>query len=340
MQKPVQAQQKSLQPQKVFEFEKNISDSVQNRITELAQDRRLVLPPNYSVGNALASAWLILQNVKDRNGQPALKVCTPQSIANALLDMAIMGHNPAKKHGYFIVYGDQLTWFPSYFGKCASLKRIDGIEHEPIGTLIYDGDEIVLGHNELGEEMIVEHKTSWQNKLKGNIVGAYATVTYKDVKRSAVMTMAEIKEAWTKNPSPANRRDHTEFTGEFAKRTVINRLVKMILQTSNDDDLLAETIIQNEDQHWDFADAQIVSEENKAKREIATSANTGPVIDVAPEEPASAPASQPKPAPTPASSLGSQPQHQAPTPEHQPAPKDAPVQQTLITDDDTPPWSR
>lgn len=319
MQKQVQAQQKSLQPQKVFEFEKNISDSVQNRITELAQDRRLVLPPNYSVGNALASAWLILQSVKDRNGQPALKVCTPQSIANALLDMAIMGHNPAKKHGYFIVYGDQLTWFPSYFGKCASLKRIDGIEHEPIGTLIYDGDEIVLGHNELGEEMIVEHKTSWQNKLKGNIVGAYATVTYKDVKRSAVMTMAEIKEAWAKNPSPGNKRDHDTFTGEFAKRTVINRLVKPILQTSNDDDLLAETIIQNEDQHWDFTDAQIVSEENKAKREIATSANTGPVIDVAPEEPTSAP--EPKPTPE------AKPQPE-PTPEPAPAPKTE--QQTLI----------
>lgn len=319
MQKPVQAQQKPLQPQKVFEFEKNISDSVQNRITELAQDRRLVLPPNYSVGNALASAWLILQNVKDRNGQPALKVCTPQSIANALLDMAIMGHNPAKKHGYFIVYGDQLTWFPSYFGKCASLKRIDGIEHEPVATLIYDGDEIVLEHNELGEEIIIEHKTSWQNKLKGDIVGAYATVDFKGVKRSAVMSMKEIKEAWTKNPSPANRRDHTEFTGEFAKRTVINRLVKMILQTSNDDDLLAETIIQNEDQHWDFADAQIVSEENKAKREIATSANTGPVIDVAPEEPASAP--EPKPTPE------AKPQPE-PTPEPAPAPKTE--QQTLI----------
>ena len=319
MQKQVQAQQKPLQPQKVFEFEKNISDSVQNRITELAQDRRLVLPPNYSVGNALASAWLILQNVKDRNGQPALKVCTPQSIANALLDMAIMGHNPAKKHGYFIVYGDQLTWFPSYFGKCASLKRIDGIEHEPVATLIYDGDEIVLEHNELGEEIIIEHKTSWQNKLKGDIVGAYATVDFKGVKRSAVMSMKEIKEAWTKNPSPANRRDHTEFTGEFAKRTVINRLVKMILQTSNDDDLLAETIIQNEDQHWDYTDAQIVSEENKAKREIATSANTGPVIDVAPEEPASAP--EPKPTPE------AKPQPE-PTPEPAPAPKTE--QQTLI----------
>lgn len=319
MQKQVQAQQKPLQPQKVFEFEKNISDSVQNRITELAQDRRLVLPPNYSVGNALASAWLILQNVKDRYGQPALKVCTPQSIANALLDMAIMGHNPAKKHGYFIVYGDQLTWFPSYFGKCASLKRIDGIEHEPVATLIYDGDEIVLEHNELGEEIIIEHKTSWQNKLKGDIVGAYATVDFKGVKRSAVMSMKEIKEAWTKNPSPANRRDHTEFTGEFAKRTVINRLVKMILQTSNDDDLLAETIIQNEDQHWDYTDAQIVSEENKAKREIATSANTGPVIDVAPEEPASAP--EPKPTPE------AKPQPE-PTPEPAPAPKTE--QQTLI----------
>ena len=261
----------------IIEFEKNISDSVQNRITVLAQEGRLNLPENYSVGNALASAWLILQNTKDKSGALALHTCTKESVANALLDMTVMGLNPAKKHGYFIAYGNQMTWFTSYFGKCAAIKRIKGIECEPVATLIYQGDEITFGHNELGEEAIIEHVSSWKNKLTGNIEGAYATVMYNNIKRSAVMTMAEIKEAWTKNPSPANRRDHVDFAGEFAKRTVINRLVKMILQTTNDDDLLAETIILNEDKHYDF-EGEVVSEEVKAKREIAISANTGEVI--------------------------------------------------------------
>lgn len=265
---------KEVQENKIIKFEKNIRDSVQNRITELTSAGRLDLPKNYSVGNALNSAWLIIQGVKDSNGQAALQVCTKESIANALLDMAIMGLNPAKKQGYFIVYGNQLTWFTSYFGKCAVVKRLKGIEHEPIATLIYKGDEVELGHNELGEEVVLSHKASWEGKLSGEIVGVYATVMQGDIKRSAVMTMAEVKEAWTKNPSPKNKRDHVEFTGEFAKRTAINRLTKTIIQTSNDDDLLAETIIKNEYQHYTFEDA-----EEEVQKEIEMNANTGEILE-------------------------------------------------------------
>ena len=137
-----------------------------------------------------------------------------------------------------IVYGNRLTWFPSYFGKCASIKRMKGIGNEPIATLIYEGDEVIMSHNELGEELITEHKTSFMNKSK-DIIGVYATCVVRDIKRSAVMTMKDVREAWLKNPSP-KKHDHPDFTGEFAKRTAINRLVKTILQTSNDDDLLAE----------------------------------------------------------------------------------------------------
>ena len=218
------------------------------------------------------SAWLILQDTKDKNGAPALEVCTKESIANALLDMAILGHNPAKKHGYFIVYGNKLTWFPSYFGKCATVKRIKGIENEPIGTLIYEGDEVELGHNELGEEIVKKHIVKWQNKLKGNIVGVYATVKQGDITRSAVMTMEEVREAWLQNPG--QKRDHKTFTGEFAKRTAINRLTKMIIQTSNDDDLLAETIIDNEYQHYTFEDAEV-----EVQKEIEMNANTGEILE-------------------------------------------------------------
>ena len=133
-------QKNELQKAKVIEFEKNISDSVTNRVNQLSKDGRLNLPANYSVGNAITSAWLILQQTKDKNGRPALEVCTKDSIANSLLDMAVMGLNPAKKQGYFIAYGNQLSWFTSYFGKCAVVKRLKGIENEPIATLIYEGD--------------------------------------------------------------------------------------------------------------------------------------------------------------------------------------------------------
>ena len=275
---------------KIIAFEKNISESVQNRITELSQGGRLDLPKNYSVGNALNSAWLIIQGTKDKNGTPALQVCTKESVCNSLLDMAIMGLNPAKKQGYFIVYGNQLTWFPSYFGKCAAVKRIDGIDNEPVATLIYKGDEVVLDHNELGEEIVLDHKVSWQGKLNGEIVGVYATVMQGKIKRSAVMTLTEVKESWLKNPG--QKRDHVDFMGEFMKRTAINRLTKMILQTSNDDDLLAETMIENESKHYEFGEA--VVEETQVRQKIAANANTGEVIDVAETEIPNTP-QEPKP---------------------------------------------
>ena len=67
-----------------------------------------------------------------------------------------------------------------------------GIGNEPIATLIYEGDEVLMSHNELGEELITEHKTSFVNKSK-DIIGVYATCVVRDIKRSAVMTM---KDSW------------------------------------------------------------------------------------------------------------------------------------------------
>ena len=92
------------------------------------------------------------------------------------------------------------------------------------------------------------------------------------------MTEAEVKEAWMRNPG--QKRDHVDFKGEFMKRTVINRLVKMIVQTSNDDDLLAETMVANEEKHFDFEVRTVESAEETARVEIAANANTGEIIDV------------------------------------------------------------
>lgn len=279
---PKVVEQPKQQQVQVKQKQNELVDSVTNRVLALQEENKLNLPKNYSVGNALNSAWLQILQTKDKNLKPATQVCTKTSIANAMLEMAIMGQNPAKTQGYFIVYGDQLQWFPSYFGKCASLKRIKGIETEPIGTLIYDGDKITLGHNELGEEVIKDHETTWENKMKGKIVGAYATVFFKGIKRSAVMTREEINECWNaqkliKGYKVEKDETKNKFVGEFCKRTVINRVTKMILKTSNDDDLLIDTIIENEERHYDFNEpsketqfTNVVEAQENANKKVAS----------------------------------------------------------------------
>jgi recombination protein RecT len=234
---------------KVVLLEKTIADVVQNRVKGLITDGRLNIPADYSVGNALSSAWLILQQTVDKNKQPALAVCSKDSIANALLDMTILGLSPAKDQGYFIVYGNQLTWFTSYFGYEAALSRMKEVDGPVIANIIYEGDTVTLGENEHGEECIEEHERSWANKVKGIIAGAYADVMVSGKRRSAVMTMAEIREGWSKSQTD---KDHKVFTGEFAKRTVKNRLMKVILKTSTDQDLLAETLLKTEQARFDF----------------------------------------------------------------------------------------
>src|SRR5690606_31984762 len=130
-------------------------DVVARRINELMRSRELHLPADYSVQNALKSAWLILQEVKDKDGRPALQVCTRDSIANALLDMAVQGLNPAKRQCYFIAYGQTLVCQRSYFGDMALVKRI--LPRAEIWfNVVYEGDEFEYEFDR-GRKRIVKH---------------------------------------------------------------------------------------------------------------------------------------------------------------------------------------
>ena len=97
---------------------RELTDRVAGRLEDL-KDEGLALPAHYNAQNALKAAYLRLQSVKDRQGRPALNICSQPSIANALLDMAIQGLSPAKIQCYFIVYGNELQMRRSYFGTIA-----------------------------------------------------------------------------------------------------------------------------------------------------------------------------------------------------------------------------
>lgn len=217
---------------------KNITDTVLNTLESSMAEGKLHIPENYSMVNALKSAYLELTEVKTKNGSPALEYCTKPSIANALLTTVLNGLNPAKKQVYYIPYDKKLSAFVSVFGKMAIAKRLPGATGEPVARLIYKGDKPTLSHNELGEEIITKHELSWEGKVSGEIVGAYATMEINGIMRSAVMNMAEIRESW--DGITGGGKKHTKFTGEFAKRTILGRLLKPIIQSSDDSYLVMD----------------------------------------------------------------------------------------------------
>lgn len=214
----------------------NISEQVLTRIEEFQKTGGMVLPKDYSVENHMKSAWLILQATTDRSGQPALSVCTKESIANALLDMVLQGLAVSKKQGYFIVYGNKLEFQCSYFGTIALAKRTGGIKTEPVANVIYEGDEFVYSIDpKTARISIVKHEQKIDNIDNSKIKGAYALVTLADGSTQVtIMSMAQIRAAWgqgaTKGGSPA----HKNFAEEMAKKTVIGRACKAIINSSDD----------------------------------------------------------------------------------------------------------
>src|SRR5690606_36511103 len=150
----------------------------------------LRLAPNDSVENAMKSAWLILQNTFDKAKRPVLQVCSKDSIANALLDMAGQGLNPAKKQGYFIAYGKQLVFQRSYFGTMAVTTRVAGAK-DIFAEIVYKGDEFEYTIRN-GNKNITKHIQKIENVDPDNIVAAYCTIIFDDERQFTEIGRAHV----------------------------------------------------------------------------------------------------------------------------------------------------
>lgn len=214
----------------------NVSEQVLAKIEQFQQDGGLTLPKNYSVENHMKSAWLVLQSTVDRQGNQALQVCTKDSIANALFDMVLQGLSVSKKQGYFIVYGNKLEFQRSYFGTIALAKRAGGIIGEPVANIIYEGDDFIYQIDpKTGRISVVKHEQKIENIDNTKIKGAYAIVTYPDgTTQVTLMSMAQIRAAWNQGATKGNSPAHKNFAEEMAKKTVIGRACKAIINSSDD----------------------------------------------------------------------------------------------------------
>lgn len=213
--------------------EKDMSVSVLKRVEEMRANGELQLPINYSAPNALRAAWLLISNMTDKQGVLVMPMVTPTSIATSLMKMVKQGLNPDKGQCYFIKYGKDLTLMRSYQGACVVAKRngMVGIT----GTVVYSADEFEI-EVKLGRTIVTKHVQKFENIDDAKIVGAYATATMEDGSVIVeLMNHNQIKKAWAQGQGEG--RVHLNFPGEMCKKTVINRLTKGIINSSDDADL-------------------------------------------------------------------------------------------------------
>ena len=280
---------KKEEKQLVVKEERNITDNVLNKIHQFQSNGQIYFPENYSPENALKSAWLKLQEVKDKNGKLALEVCTQPSIANALLNMVIQGLNPMKNQCYFIPYGNQLTLMRSYFGSIAVAKQFGEIK-DITAEVIYEGDKVET-EIKRGKTIIVSHSRSFENINKAKIVGAYATILYNDnTEESLIMTMDQIRTSWKKSKLNPDGKDstHSQFTEDMSKRTVINKICKYYINTKDDSNLnMIKKAFETSDEEMKEAEVEYEIETNANKEliDVTTTTSTEQDIDIEETDP-------------------------------------------------------
>ena len=250
--------------------EKTIVDSVQKRIAEMQNSGSIELPNNYSVGNALKSAYLILQETQTSGKKPVLQACTQESIANSLLDMATQGLNPSKDQCYFIAYGNKLTMERGYLGTIALTKRIKGVK-DVKGYAVYKDDKFELGFDILtGKQKILEFCPGLNRDPK-NLVGAFALILGdNEILHTEYMDINQIHKAWEQGSMKGNSGAHKNFPDQMAIKTVINRACKYYVSTSDDSDKIAEFMSKSvedtdrelEEEKKEFANKEVVEIED------------------------------------------------------------------------------
>lgn len=242
-------------------------DALSQQLLE-KQNYGLAFPSDYNVTNALTGAYLIMKETVDKNGKCILESCSQASIANSLMDMATLGLNANKKQGYFIAYGGKCQFQKSYFGNI-TLARRNGLKSIS-AEIIYEGDNFKY-HIENGEKVIDSHEQDFMNIDTDKIKGAYAVAHMEDGSvKVEVMNIHQLKKAWNQRQGGLKEdatSTHKKFADQMAKKTVINRLCKMIANTSTDGNISEISDRLDEMEHVD-----VVAED--VAYEVTENANT------------------------------------------------------------------
>lgn len=234
----------------------------------------LSFPADYNLANSLMGAYLTLKETTDKSGKCILETCSQASIANSLMDMATLGLSVQKKQGYFVSYAGKCQFQRSYFGNITIARRF-GLK-DINAQVIYEGDKFKY-HIEDGNKVFDYHEQDFMNIDNDKIIGAYAVIIMNDgTKYLEVMNMNQIKKSWQQGYGyKEGSGTHAKFADQMAKKTVINRALKQIINTHGD------AFVQEADERTEEVDRSEMLESDVAY-EIEVNGNAEEFV---PEEP-------------------------------------------------------
>ena len=243
----------------------------------------LAFPPDYNLTNALTGAYLIMKETVDKNNRCILDSCSQASIINSLMEMATLGLNANKKQCYFIAYGGKCMCQKSYFGNI-TLARRNGLK-KICAEIIYEND-VFKYHIADGEKIIDEHQQDFMNIDNDKIKGAYAVGTMADGSQVVeIMNISQLEKAWNQRMGGLKKDEsstHMKFKDQMAKKTVINRLCKLIANTSTDGNVVEtyERLDQVDDVSTiEIERANVAYEvENEANKDVFVEPTSGPIV--------------------------------------------------------------
>jgi len=228
-----------------------IREAVLEKVSQAIHNKRLVIPDNYNVNNAIGWVLLQLPKMTDRQGNRIIDNVKVNSIVKAVFEMIVQGLDPIKNQVCFIPYKGKLVCQRTYFGNVAVLRRARQDFKDIYATVVYQ-DDVFEYSIQNGRKVVIQHKQKLQNIDKDKIIGAYAVAIDKNdcVINTEIMTLNEILTSWsmsTKTLFDDNgnliSETHIYFAQEMCKRTVINRLVKFLLNSSIENEVDESIII-------------------------------------------------------------------------------------------------
>lgn len=260
---------KATQTAELTKASKDLAAMVNSRINAMAASGELMVAPNYSPANSIKFAVLKIQN------DEKLSKCSEHSKANALLSMVVQGLNPIKAQCYFIPYGTEVQLQTSYFGKMALAMRTGLIVAPPKAHVIYADDTFEYTVDvETGNVKVTKHEQKITNIDNSKIIGAYAITRYNDgTVDTTIMNMKQIEAAWNQGQMKGKSGAHNNFREEMAKKTVIGRALKNVINSSDD----AYLFDREQDDAQDTAEALPTFEETTF--EDVTAQQTAEVSD-------------------------------------------------------------
>lgn len=273
-----QTKQLTKAPATIGEWIARFETDVMAEITT-KQQHGLSMPKDFNAQNALEGAISLIKTTVDKEGQPALSVCTPDSIKHAVIETLTKGLDPGHKQCYFIVYGKQLTMFESYFGWILRAMRADANIAKINAQVVFKTDK--FGYDMVDGVKCNPHHEQDPDNVDTEIRGAYCVIIYKDGTNILdYMPIAEIRRSWARGATKGASSAHKDQPSEMAKRTVIKRLLRNVVNTTSNGVLLADAMDEiEEEQDREEAVKDITPPELQLPNTVQANPDTGEVIE-------------------------------------------------------------